>query len=120
MKRLAILACALAVTGCALFAAAETPAQKVYAARVAYGAALKVALQYESLPRRGTGAPAICSDVKAVEIIRKAQVSADTSLNAAEATVLTPGFGDNVYASVAIAAVNAASAFAEISNQYKK
>lgn len=115
----ASVALALALSGCALFEAAETPAQKVYAARVSYGAALKVALQYESLPRCGQPtSPAICSDAKAVDIIRQAQTAADTALNSAEATVLTPGFGDNVYTSAAISAVNAAAAFSEISNQF--
>lgn len=119
MKFTALLA-AFALSACALFEAAETPAQKVYAARVAYGAALDVALEYESLPRCADGGPVLCSDPAAVAVIRDAQLTADTALDAAEKTVLTPGFSDDVYQAIAASAVNAASAFVTISNQYKQ
>jgi hypothetical protein len=119
MKSIAALLLAFALPACALFESAETPAQKVYAARVSYGVALDVALQYESLPRCGDGAPVICSDAGIVAHLRDGQKIADTALDAAEATVLTPGFGDDVYQSIAVAAVSAAAAFTSITNDLK-
>lgn len=109
-----VLALSLCLSACALFQNSTTPQQQVYSATVAYGAALKVAVTYESLPRCGANAPVICSKAEIVAVIRKADTAAKSALDAAETTVRTPGFGQDVYQSAAVAATNAAQAFATI------
>jgi len=119
MKRYLMILPALVLAACALFPN-ENPQQIVFSATTTYSAALQVAVAYESLPRCGAMAPMVCSDTKAVDAIRRADTVAKTALDAAQATVRTPGFGDDVYRSAALAAVGAASAFASIVSSLKE
>lgn len=119
MKKCLMFLPALVISACALFPN-ENPQQIVFSATTTYSAALQAAVAYESLPRCGAMAPMVCSDAMAVDVIRRADTVAKTALDAAQATVRTPGFGDDVYRSSAVAAIGAASAFASIVTSLKE
>lgn len=111
-----------ALTSCStLTTIFETPQQTVFAAEASYEAALKVAVAYESLPRCTTPpVMALCSRADIVDVLRDADDSVAAAIDAAEKTVRTPGFGDDVYNSAAISAKNAAEAFSTMANNLPK
>jgi hypothetical protein len=118
MKRLYAVAGALALApmlgACANMDSAE---KTVFQIRAAYDAGpLVLATNYESLPRCGAVEPKICSDPGVVEELRKADLSALASLDAAESFV---GNHPEMDASDAIEAANlAVSVFAQILANY--
>ena len=90
-------------------------ASSVYAAKNAYEAALIVAVNYNKLPRCGMPtSPPLCSDQAAVEAIRKANVAARTTLDAAEKTVRDPAAQADTKTAVAMAANDTVSAMQAI------
>lgn len=106
---------AVALSGCALFQGNQNPQQAVFAAQSAYAAALQTAVTYTSLPRcDAPNAPVVCADSEVVAVIQKADIAASASLDSAQTTVRTEGFGDDVYQSAVVAAREAANAFAFI------
>lgn len=106
---------AVSIAGCALFQGNQNPQQAVYAAQSAYAAALQGAVAYHNLPNcDDQGAPPVCARDDVVAALQKADIAAHSALDAAQQTVRTEGFGDDVYQSAVIAAQNAASAFAQI------
>lgn len=110
MRKLILsLACALALASCVSI---ENPQQAVFAAEAVHVAALRGAVAYRNLPRCGAGAPTLCSRPDIITALQQADNAADTAIEAAETTVRTPGFGENVYESAATAAKAAAEAFA--------
>jgi len=94
MKRyLAVLACALALAGCALLnptkplpASTTADLQKgAYTAKLGFQAALTGAVFYIELPRCGRPtSPTICSEQNVVDVMRNAVKAADASTQAAE------------------------------------
>ena len=109
---------ALLLAGCALLAG-QTPQSTVFAAESTYGAALKVAVVYESLPRCVDMGPVLCSDTEVVAVLRSAATTAKTALEHAENVVRTPGVPDDVALTAVVTATEAAKAFSTIANQYK-
>jgi hypothetical protein len=121
-KLVMLLALGLSLSACQIFEpvtppAPKTPQQAVFLAESEYGIALKIALKYESLPRCGATQPVLCSDPGAVTKLRLAQLAARATLDAAEATVRSPAFGQDVLTSSVTAAVNAVGAFNQIQQQ---
>lgn len=114
-----IFAMSLSLTACETMKtvtppAPKTPQQAVFLAESQYGVALKVALKYESLPRCGAAAAALCSDAAIVAKIRLSQLAARAALDAAESTVRNPVFGVSAMESAVIAATNAVQAFDKV------
>lgn len=114
-----IFAMSLSLTACESLKtvtppAPKTPQQAVFLAETQYGIALKVALKYESLPRCGAAAAALCSDATIVAKLRLSQIAARAALDAAESTVRNPVFGVSATESAVIAATNAVQAFDKV------
>jgi|GEM_PF-4384282 len=81
-------------------AGAQTPAQQVFATKSAYKEVVRVALIYESLPRctgleEQLAEKISCARVDVVEVIRKADLSADKALDEAELVVRDPLAGED-------------------------
>lgn len=98
-----------ALASCASTGGGTTPAQAVFAAKSAYAGVLTAAVVYESLPRCAASVPKPCSDPAVVAQLRKADTTASTALDAAEAAVRTPAIGADA-ASKAIQTANLALA----------
>lgn len=122
MRKLLLIA-ALALAGCA--AAPQTPivdnaaAQRaVFDAEGKYRLALIAADAYVKLPLCEKAAPP-CATLSVVRTIQKTQPAVRATLDAAEQTVRTPGFGTDVYASAVAAAKAGVSALESITNNLK-
>lgn len=97
----------------------KTPAQAVYLAKGDYDGLLKAAGKYNLLPRCDAPAvPVLCSDKAVVEQLRKADFAVQTALDAAEATVRNPQFGQAIDESAVAAALESIAAFKTILKQY--
>lgn len=96
----------------------KTPQQAVYLAMGDYHQLIALAVEYNSRPRCGDGAPKICSNVAIVEQLRKANRTAQAALFAAEDTVFNPKFSGSVLDAAALAAVNAVTVYREALKQY--
>lgn len=119
MRKLSLLLC-LTLGACATFPIPQTPAQTVFEAEGVYHAALALEVKYDKLPRcLPATPPLICSDLAVVKKIKQIDVVTWANILVAQKTVRTPGFGDNVLQSAAIAARNAAQAFAQQTAQLK-
>ncbi len=84
------------LASCAVWQA-ETLQQHAFATGSDFNGALRVVLEYESLPRCpegvGSGEQA-CSEAAVVEVIRSAAVKAKAAVEALELTARTPGASD--------------------------
>jgi hypothetical protein len=99
--------------------AGPSPTAQVYAAKVGYEAALVAAVKYNNLPRCGLpSASPLCSDVSAIAEIRKAANSAKAALDAAEATVRTPGASSDARTLIVAGAVNSVAALQAVLVNY--
>lgn len=92
MKQLGALALVLGLlTGCLATFEAETPAQRVFAAKADFKAIIIPANEYESLPRCAEGETTLidgaCSDTGIVALIRKSAEHTKTVLDRAENVV---------------------------------
>ncbi len=97
----------------------KTAAQAVYLAKGDYDGLLKAAGKYNLLPRcDAPAAPVLCSDKAVVEQLRKADFAVQTALDAAEATVRNPRFGQEIDDSAVAAALESIVAFKTILKQY--
>ncbi len=86
---------AFVVAACASLEA-ETPQQRVFAAKTDYKVALQLAVQYNELPRCESGTAAIaCSHTSVVEVVRKANDTARVALDEAERIVRDPATTDS-------------------------
>lgn len=106
-----ILIIALAVAGCST---PQSPAETVFQAKTAHAVALRSAVAYRELPACPK-AP-VCHDPAVVAQLQKADRTADAALDAAEAAVRTPGFGESVIASAVASAKAALAAFTSITD----
>lgn len=115
MKHLPVVFLLVLLTGCSSgcsFPVPKTPDQIVFSAGTAYEEALVLAIKYAKLPRcEATDVALGCSDPATVLKIEGISDATWTSIQAAQKTVRTPGFGDNVLQSAATAAKNAVDAF---------
>lgn len=94
-------------------AAPQSPQQAVYAAKASYAVALSAAVAYKKLPTCTAGGAPLCSDPKVVATLQKVDTASIALLDAAEATVRTPGAGANAQTAVT-AATQAVAAFTTI------
>lgn len=95
----------------------QTPQQAVYAAKVTFAGTLVLANEYKELPPCPT--VLICSDEGAVTKLRLAGNAAKTTLDAAENTVRDPNFKGSKTDAAVVAATQAVSAFAQITQQVR-
>lgn len=96
-------------------AGAETPAQTVFAVKERYRVVLDLANRYEDLKRCNVpDAPIACSDPKAVDIIRKADLVADAALDEAEAVVRDPNASESALNLAVRSAEGAVATFASL------
>lgn len=116
-KRLFGFLAILALTACTT---PKTPSQAVYLAEGDFAAAVRIELAYDSLPRCTTPkATKICSDITIMRKVRKADDVAWAALQAAQAAVQTPGFGDNNIATAVASATALTTAFINITDTLK-
>lgn len=126
MKKIifAALLVGLAMNGCATMTTAEnappgaaveaiSPQRAVYAAQTNYNLALAIAVAYKQLPRCAAGGSPICSQADVVATLQKVDTASFALLEAAQATVRTPGMGLNAPTAVT-AATQAVAAFTTI------
>jgi hypothetical protein len=112
---------AIALTACTTveLPEAQTPAQKVFAAKGIFDAALVVANQYKALPV----CPAeqfLCHEPSIVATIVLVAESADDLLDAAEVTVRSPAFsGSDTETKIIVAATNAVAALTSITDRLR-
>lgn len=110
--KLMLIAAVLALAACAT---PQSPAESVFQAKTAHAVALRSAVAYRELPRCNP-APQPCHDPAVVQQLQKADRTADAALDAAEAAVRTPGFGESVIASAVASAKAALAAFTSITD----
>lgn len=121
MKTIIALAfCGLLAAGCGdrfdNVKAPDTPAKIVYNISLTHNAMLVGMVAYESQPRCDQTESPICSDRDVVDLLRKADTTADSAITAAELTVRAH---PELNADFAIAAAqNAISAMEQILSQY--
>jgi hypothetical protein len=97
----------------------QTPAQKVFAAKGIFDAALVVANQYKALPMCPSSG-FLCHEPSVVASIVTIAEAADDVLDAAEATVRNPIFaGSDTEAKVVISAQNAVAALTAITDRLR-
>lgn len=113
MKHLATIFLALSLTACA--GSFSSPEKSVFQTRSGYVTLLTAAVQYESLPR--CPAEPVCSDPDVVDIMRKADLTAKSALDAAENTVRNHPEINGEFA--VAAAQNAVEAMRQILVTYK-
>lgn len=118
MKNLAILTLVV-LAACGSVPTPKTPQQTVFAAQETYRAALKIEVTYAQLPRCKVTSLTICSEPSIVKQVKQIDAATWGSIKSAQQTVRTPGFGENTLQSAAIAAVNAANAFASVTSQLR-
>lgn len=111
MRFIAALFLTLVLAACA-GGTPTTPAQSVYAIHGNYAAALTIAVAYKKLPSCDTAATLLCAKSSIVKQLQDADDIAYPALQAAEATVRSPGAGANLQTVVvgAQAAVDALTA----------
>lgn len=114
MKWFISVAVALTLTACA--GAFNSPEKAVYQIRSGYTTLLVAAVQYESLVRCPETTEKLCSDPGVVDILRKADTTAEAALDAAEDTVRNHPEIDGEFA--VAAAENAVEAFRTILTTY--
>jgi hypothetical protein len=111
--RLCLASFALVLAGCAststVVPVPQTPQQTVFAIKAAHAVALRGAVAYRELPECSPTRSAPCSDPAIVTQAQKANAAANTTLDAAENAVRTPGV-DATARERAIAAAQAALA----------
>jgi acetoin utilization deacetylase AcuC-like enzyme len=107
-----IIGLMILVSACAV---PQSPAETVFQAKTAHAVALRSAVAYRELPRCDSGQRP-CHDPAVVEQLQKADRTADAALDAAEAAVRTPGFGESVIASAVASAKAALTAFVSITD----
>lgn len=118
MKKIALTGL-LILCACQPFVSPKSPAQAVFEAQGVYHAALKAEVTYAKLPRCMQGGPTICSDINTIRQVKNIDIAAWGAIQASQKTVRTPGFAENTLQSAAVAAVNAANAFASVTSQLK-
>ena len=96
-RRFTAALCLVVLTSCASLIA-ETPAQRVFAAKQDYKVLLTVAVEYVELPRCHETERKICSDADAVARIRKVDGYVEVAMDEAEDIVRTPGLTDDALA----------------------
>lgn len=87
---------AVALAGCGTMptdGGAANAQQAVFTAKSAYATTLTVAVAYKNLRPCGASVPQPCSDPAIVAQLQKADIVANTALDAAEAAVRTPQVG---------------------------
>lgn len=89
-RRITAAVCLVVLAGCASLIA-ETPAQRVFAAKQDYRALLTLAVDYVELPRCHEAERTLCSDADAVARIQKIDRYVEVALDEAEGIVRTPG-----------------------------
>lgn len=112
MKR-SVVGLVFILAGCAT---PESPQQAVFQAKVGYAVALSAAVAYNNLPRCGEPP---CSDPAIVAQLRRADNTAIAALDASEAAVRTPGFGESLVTSAVAAAKAALAAFVSITSSLR-
>lgn len=119
MKLIILAATALLLTACAgssLFSG-DNPQKAVFDARGAYGVLLNGAASYSTLTRcEAPAAPVICSKQAVVDQMRKADIAAKATLDAAEDVVRN--HPDMDAGTAVAAATNAVAAFTTIFDTY--
>lgn len=116
MKLIILAATALLLACCTVFSG-DNPQKAVFDARGAYGVLLNGAASYSTLTRcEAPAAPVICSKQAVVDQMRKADIAAKATLDAAEDVVRNHPDMD---ADTAVAAAtNAVAAFTTIFDTY--
>lgn len=95
-----------------------TAQRAVFDAEGKYALALIAANAYVNLPLCDKSQPP-CATLSVVRVIQKVQPATRAALDAAELTVRTPGFGNDIYTSSATAATSALGAFEAITSTLK-
>lgn len=90
MRKFLAVAILVTLSACASLIA-ETPAQRVFAAKQDYRALLTLAVDYVELPRCDETERTLCSDADAVARIQKIDRYVEVALDEAEGIVRTPG-----------------------------
>ncbi len=93
---------------------AETPAQRVFALKSDYRAALAVAVAYESLPRCPIVTTSFCSEPGVVSLLRQADRRAELALNGAEQVVRSPAASESAVALALEAARSAVAVLRQV------
>lgn len=93
----------------------KTSQQIVYDAHAVYAALLVVEIKYDRLPRCTLPvAPQACSDTYTALKVKSISDATKASLDSAQRTVRTPGFGDSAISSAVTAAKNAIEDYRKI------
>jgi hypothetical protein len=115
MRKPILLAAALALELAACTSslpAPQSPAQAVYESKLALADQIAIEVEYATLPRCVTGAPALCSSPATMKAMHDARLQARATLNVAEGVVT--GKITGVAPSAAVAQAQAAiAAYAE-------
>ncbi len=105
------------VTGCG--GSAPSAQSDVFAAKTAYGAALSLAVGYNSLPRCGAPtSPPLCSDNAAVLQLRKADQVASLAIDQAELVVRNPASSASLVAAAVQSATGAVKVLQQVEATY--
>ena len=111
-----LVACAAALPACTQ---TNTTAQAVYQAKSDYQVALTLAVKYRNQPTCSPGAnPLTCQDPRVLDILRKADIAAEATLDNAEATVRSPSATTDQQHLAVQAAQSAVQALAIVLQQY--
>lgn len=111
----------MAIAACSTPAKVDTTnaVKSVYVVSTTYNTLLTVAVAYNNLPRcEQPKAPTLCSKTAVVAQLRKANVAASASLDAAESAVKTLGSNPTVVAAAVVSAQNALDAFKVVITTY--
>ncbi len=112
-RRLLVVWLLAALAACASLEA-ETPAQRVFALKSDYRAALAVAVAYESLPRCPIVTTPFCSEPGVVSVLRQADRQAELALDGAEQVVRSPATSESAVALALEAARSAVAVLRQI------
>ena len=112
-RRLSVVWLLAALAACASLEA-ETPAQRVFALKSDYRAALAVAVAYESLPRCPIVTTPFCSEPGVVSLLRQADRQAELALDGAEQVVRSPATSESAVALALEAARSAVAVLRQI------
>ncbi len=114
-RRLLVVWLLAALAACASLEA-ETPAQRVFALKSDYRAALAVAVAvaYESLPRCPIVTTPFCSEPGVVSLLRQADRQAELALDGAEQVVRSPATSESAVALALEAARSAVAVLRQI------
>lgn len=115
--RILIATLALSLGACQTI---ENPQQAVFAARATHNTLLIAVVAYAQRPSCAQPMPPlVCARAEVAIAMDKADDAAAAVLDAAETTVRTSGFGDDVYASAAASATAAIRALSTIIAAYR-